>query len=115
MLNDFECTYQRFVNTTPNPRATKKSKGELVGPPPPPPPLEGDGVDVDVLEGISVDADIVAATPSVVGVGVPVQSELQSIKKVLEVLLPLFKFLAPTVTACARYFSMMVPLQMETL
>ena len=29
-------TYQRLVKTTPNPRATKKSRGELVGPPPPP-------------------------------------------------------------------------------
>jgi hypothetical protein len=28
--------YHKFVNTTPNPRATKKSSGELVGPPPPP-------------------------------------------------------------------------------
>ena len=25
-------TYHRFVKTTPNPKATKKSKGELVGP-----------------------------------------------------------------------------------
>ena len=25
-------TYHKFVKTTPNPRATKKSKGELVGP-----------------------------------------------------------------------------------
>ena len=31
--------YHRFVKTTPNPRATKKSKGELWGPPPPPPEL----------------------------------------------------------------------------
>lgn len=28
--------YHRFVKTTPKPRATKKSSGELVGPPPPP-------------------------------------------------------------------------------
>lgn len=27
--------YHRFVKTTPKPRATKKSSGELVGPPPP--------------------------------------------------------------------------------
>ncbi len=27
-------TYHRLVKTTPNPKATKKSKGELVGPPP---------------------------------------------------------------------------------
>lgn len=26
----YEATYHRFVNTTPNPRATKNSKGELV-------------------------------------------------------------------------------------
>jgi hypothetical protein len=32
-------TYHRFVKTTPKPRATKKSSGELVGPPPPPPPV----------------------------------------------------------------------------
>jgi hypothetical protein len=36
----------RFVKTTPKPRATKKSSGELVGPPPPPPlpPLLGGSV-----------------------------------------------------------------------
>ena len=28
-------TNHRFVNTTPNPKATKNSNGELVGPPPP--------------------------------------------------------------------------------
>ena len=31
-----EPAYHRFVNTTPKPRATKKRRGELVGPPPPP-------------------------------------------------------------------------------
>lgn len=30
-----EETHHRFVKTTPKPSATKKSKGELVGPPPP--------------------------------------------------------------------------------
>jgi hypothetical protein len=30
-------TYHKFVKTTPNPRATKKRSGELLGPPPPPP------------------------------------------------------------------------------
>ena len=30
-------SYHRFVKTTPKPRATKKSRGELVGPLPPPP------------------------------------------------------------------------------
>ena len=28
------------MKTTPNPKATKKSRGELVGPPPPPPELD---------------------------------------------------------------------------
>lgn len=39
-------TYQRLVNTTPKPKATKKSSGELVGPelPPPPPPPASDVV-----------------------------------------------------------------------
>lgn len=31
-------TYHKLVKTTPNPKATKNSNGELVGPPPPPPP-----------------------------------------------------------------------------
>jgi hypothetical protein len=34
-----ECAYHRLVKTTPNPRATKNSRGELVGPPPFPLPL----------------------------------------------------------------------------
>jgi hypothetical protein len=36
----------KLVNTTPNPKATKNSRGELVGPlpPPPPPPEVWDGV-----------------------------------------------------------------------
>ena len=42
-------TYHKFVNTTPNPKATKKSNGELVGPPPPP-PLVG-GAEVAACEG----------------------------------------------------------------
>lgn len=56
--------YHRFVKTTPKPSATKKSKGELVGPPPPPELLGA--VDVAaggataVLEGIVVDAAEVA-------------------------------------------------------
>ena len=37
----FAQAYHKFVNTTPKPKATKKSNGELVGPPPPPPPLAG--------------------------------------------------------------------------
>lgn len=39
-----EQAYHRLVKTTPNPNATKKSNGELVGPPPPPPPLGADDV-----------------------------------------------------------------------
>lgn len=37
----YEATYHRFVNTTPNPRATKNNKGELVAlfEPEPSPPL----------------------------------------------------------------------------
>lgn len=34
-------TYHKLVNTTPNPRATKKSKDEFVGPLPPPLPFPG--------------------------------------------------------------------------
>ena len=54
-------TYHRFVKTTPKPSATKKSKGELVGPPPP--PLAGDDVAAGatvVLEGSVLDAAEVA-------------------------------------------------------
>ena len=51
------------MKTTPKPKATKKSKGELVGPPPPPPPLAGvvvaDGAAVDVGDGIEVGGDVV--------------------------------------------------------
>jgi len=36
----------KFVKTTPKPRATKKSRGELVGPPLPPSLLLGGCVDV---------------------------------------------------------------------
>ena len=39
--------YHRLVKTTPKPRATKNSKGELVGPPPLPPP----GGDVEAAGG----------------------------------------------------------------
>lgn len=54
-LERTKTTYHRFVKTTPNPKATKNSKGELVGPlPPPPPPL-----DVCVGEG---RADVSVAT-----------------------------------------------------
>lgn len=47
----------RFVKTTPKPRATKKSKGELVGPPPPP-ELAGDvdaaGGPMEVADGLGL-------------------------------------------------------------
>ena len=55
-------TNHRFVKTTPKPNATKKSRGELVGPPPP----ELEGLDVAaggataVLDGIVVVAADVA-------------------------------------------------------
>lgn len=71
-------TYHKFVKTTPNPKATKKSKGELVGPPPPPPPpplllplldvaagelpMVGDGV--SVREAV-VDATALITAPKV--------------------------------------------------
>ena len=55
-------SYHRFVKTTPKPSATKKSKGELVGPPPP--ELAGDDVAAGgataLLEDIMVDAAEVA-------------------------------------------------------
>ena len=55
---------QRLVKTTPKPSATKKSRGELVGPPPPPPPLGGDDVaaggGLAVLDGIMEVDDEVA-------------------------------------------------------
>lgn len=58
-----ELTYQRLVNTTPNPRATKNSRGELVGPPPPDPPPPGEvvaeGGAVDEVEGMVDEEDIV--------------------------------------------------------
>ena len=45
-------TYHRLVNTTPNPKATKKSNGELVGPLPllPPELVVGSGGAADVAE-----------------------------------------------------------------
>ena len=53
------------MNTTPKPNATKKSKGELVGPPPPPPPVGIEvaaGAEVEVIEGVAdtdEDTDVV--------------------------------------------------------
>jgi hypothetical protein len=52
-------SHHRFVKTTPNPSATKNSKGELVGPPPPPPPPEAEeeaaGGAVDVTVEVAID------------------------------------------------------------
>lgn len=48
--------YHRFVKTTPNPRATKNNKGELVGPLLLPPAINWEGVGVakaDVMEVIN--------------------------------------------------------------
>ena len=60
-------TYHRFVKTTPKPSATKKSKGELVGPPPP--ELGTDDVAAGggtaLLEGIVVVAAEVAIIAAV--------------------------------------------------
>ena len=54
-------TYQRLVKTTPKPSATKKSKGELVGPPPPPPPpllagllVAGGDASAEVCDGTAI-------------------------------------------------------------
>lgn len=47
------------MKTTPNPKATKKSNGELVGPPPPPEGFEvvADGAST-VVEGGDVDVGV---------------------------------------------------------
>lgn len=58
------------MKTTPNPKATKNSNGELVGPPPPPPPplllpplvdAAADGV-LEVVDGVSVRAAVFVVT-----------------------------------------------------
>lgn len=56
-------TYHRFVNTTPNPSATKNKSGEDVGPPPPPPPLVvvAAGGDAEVEEGPDMGVDVGSA------------------------------------------------------
>jgi hypothetical protein len=54
-------THQRFVKTTPKPRATKKRRGELeLLPPPPPPPPPGFpvGVWLGLDDVVSDDVDI---------------------------------------------------------
>ena len=47
-------THQRFVKTTPNPKATKNRRGELLPPPPPPP---------DVVEDAAGAGDVGVAVP----------------------------------------------------
>ncbi len=56
-------TYHKLVNTTPNPKATKKSNGELVGPLPllPPELVVGSGGAADVAEDM-VTAMVVIAS-----------------------------------------------------
>lgn len=61
--------YHRLVNTTPKPRATKKSRGELVGPLPPLPalPVEvgedvGETEEATALSAVVVKADIWSLT-----------------------------------------------------
>ena len=44
------------MKTTPNPNATKKRRGELVGPPPPLLPLAGELVAAGGVDGALVDA-----------------------------------------------------------
>lgn len=49
------------MNTTPKPKATKKSKGELVGPPPPPPlgtELVAAGTVVEVEGASDIDDEV---------------------------------------------------------
>ena len=48
-------SHQRLVNTTPNPRATKNSRGELVGPLLP--PCEGCDVSLAIPELVAVAVD----------------------------------------------------------
>jgi hypothetical protein len=52
-------TYHRFVNTTPNPRATKNSSGELVGPPLLPLPPLVPVVVAEALAALDARADVV--------------------------------------------------------
>lgn len=50
-------SHHRFVNTTPKPRATKKSKGELVGPDLPSSVFDGAGAD-EVEVGSAMVGDV---------------------------------------------------------
>ena len=58
-------TYQRFVNTTPKPNATKNSSGELVGPPPPEFPLPLPPLDDGVGPGAGMVVGVAAMEESV--------------------------------------------------
>lgn len=60
VINKAGSLYHRFVKTTPKPKATKKSNGELVGPPPPeelPPVLAGciGDDDEDMTAGVGME------------------------------------------------------------
>ena len=62
------------MKTTPNPNATKNSRGELVGPPPPPfpPPCDvvaagGAGVEGVGIGGGTVELDMVDLSKSIMG------------------------------------------------
>jgi hypothetical protein len=55
-MRRWQCVYHKFVKTTPNPKATKKSSGELVGPPPPLLPL------LELLTGLFAFALLVLAS-----------------------------------------------------
>ena len=74
-------TYHRFVKTTPKPKATKKSSGELVGPPPPPPPPPpDDGVGswgVTAVE-VGADDDIVGSRRVILQIEIQSNSKLDS-------------------------------------
>lgn len=53
--------HQRFVKTTPKPRATKKRSGELVGPPPPLLPLSLLVVAEGKADVVEEDGELIAA------------------------------------------------------
>ena len=90
-------TYHRFVNTTPKPRATKKSSGELVGPPPPPPPLE-DGVGAGADPPVAVGADDIGEVEE----RGPANLDYDLIACLMELVLPASRFLTPKAKAWPR-------------
>ena len=70
-LSAKDITHQRFVNTTPNPKATKKSNGELVGPGVEPPVGVALADEVEVVEvadmiGVEVREVILSVTLGIV-------------------------------------------------